>query len=125
MGASTNPWTAGAHLPGGNVAVDGIDALRLKLKEQIPFADDFTIRRLIRQYGTQCHEIFGAITSPEQLGESFGHGVTAFEIDWAIENEWVHSADDFLWRRSKMGIRFKEEETAALNTYIKRKMKGS
>ena len=125
MSASTNPWTAGAHLPGGNVAVDGIDALRLKLKEQIPFADDFTIRRLIRQYGTQCHEIFGAITSPEQLGESFGHGVTAFEIDWAIENEWVHSAEDFLWRRSKMGIRFKEEETAALNAYIKRKMKCS
>jgi len=121
IGSNTKPWTTGVHLPGGDVAVDGIDTLRGDLKTQLPFMDDFTIRRLIRQYGTQCQTIFGAIKSQDQLGKDFGHGITAHEIDWAIENEWVQKAEDFLWRRSKMGIRFSQEETAALDTYIKEK----
>lgn len=117
----TKPWTAGVALPGGDVAVDGIKDLHRTLQTSIPDMDPFTVRRLIRQYGTQCSSIFNGINSKAQLGQQFGHGVTSHEIDWAIENEWVRNADDFLWRRSKMGIRFSDDQSTALEAYIKKK----
>ena len=117
----TGSWTAGAALPGGDVAVDGINQLQTALASQLPFLDPFTTRRLVRQYGTQCAEIFSRINSPEDMGEPFGHGIFAHEIDWAIANEWVRSAEDFLWRRSKMGLRLSKAQAEILDTYIKKK----
>ncbi|MEP3265180.1 MAG: glycerol-3-phosphate dehydrogenase [Hyphomicrobiales bacterium] len=121
MAQKTEPWTAGTALPGGDVAVDGIEKLRKELAIQLPFLDSFTVRRLIRQYGTQCTEIFMEISSMDDLGEHFGHGLTSHEIDWGIANEWVHSAEDFLWRRSKMGLRLSKEQAGILDAYIKKK----
>ncbi|MEL6946591.1 MAG: glycerol-3-phosphate dehydrogenase [Pseudomonadota bacterium] len=115
---SPPPWTAGETLWGGDVAVDGIADLQAALAEKLPFFDGFTIRRLIRQYGTQAAPIFDGATDLASLGENFGHGVTAHEVDWAMDHEWVATADDFLWRRSKLGIRFTAEEKAHLAAYI-------
>ena len=121
MTQETKPWTSGAALPGGDVSIDGIERLRNKLATQLPFLDSFTVRRLIRQYGTQCNEIFAEIRSLDDLGKNFGHGITSHEIDWGITNEWVHSAEDFLWRRSKMGLRLSKEQAGILDAYIKKK----
>lgn len=118
----TQKWTAGAPLPGGEVAIDDIQTLRSNLAKQLPFLDPFTIRRLVRQYGTQCETIFAQVNSLKDLGTSFGQGVFAHEIDWAIANEWVRSAEDFLWRRSKMGLRLSLEQAEALESYIKMKI---
>lgn len=118
----TTPWTAGVSLPGGDFPVDGVAALRDELVHQLPFLDGFTIRRLIRQYGTQSSGIFGEVSSVEDMGTDFGHGVYSREIDWAIENEWVHNADDFLWRRSKMGLRFEGGKHEELDAYIAKRL---
>lgn len=118
LGTDTKPWTAGACLPGGNFAFDGVKKLQAELGLKLPFLNSFTIRRYIRQYGTEAMEIFSNINSREDLGTEFGHEVYSVEIDWAIANEWVHSAEDFLWRRSKMGLRFSAEQTSTLNAYI-------
>jgi glycerol-3-phosphate dehydrogenase len=124
LGKSTSKWTAGAALPGGDVAVDGISALQDALKAQLPFVSDFTIRRLIRQYGTQAIGIFEGVQSVEDMGQDFGQEIYAHEIDWAIDNEWVYCAEDFLWRRSKMGIRFEGGSHEALDSYIQGKISG-
>ena len=124
MMKQTRPWTASSPLPGGNVTVDGIPQLQSDLAAQLPFLNAFTIRRLIRQYGTQCAGIFADIKSIEDLGRSFGHGLFAHEIDWAIANEWVCSGEDFLWRRSKMGLRLTMRQSKALDSYIKKKIES-
>lgn len=118
----TLKWTAGAFLPGGDVPVGGIKALQDALKKRLPFINDFTIRRLIRQYGTQASKIFQGVSSVEDLGKDFKQGIYSLEIDWAIKNEWVHCAEDFLWRRSKMGIRFTDGSHDELDSYIKNKI---
>lgn len=119
---SSSPWTADAPLPGGNIPVNGIKGLHAKLKKQLPFLNDFTIRRFVRQYGTQATEIFERVKKIDDMGFDFGHGVYSLEIDWAIENEWVRCADDFLWRRSKMGIRFENGDSLDLDRYIKNQL---
>ncbi|WP_299690165.1 glycerol-3-phosphate dehydrogenase [uncultured Tateyamaria sp.] len=114
----TRPWTAAACLPGGDFAVSKREEWIEKLRARLPFLDDFTIRRLFRQYGTHCWAIFEDIKTKEQMGIPFGHGVFACEVDWAVANEWVRCAEDFLWRRSKMGLRFTPCEATALDTHI-------
>ena len=123
LSRQTRRWTANAALPGGDFSVNGTDKLRADLANELPFMDPFTIRRLVRQYGTQCAEIFANVNSMDDLGIHFGHGVTAHEIDWAIAHEWVHTGDDFLWRRSKMGLRLSRDEARTLDDYIQKKIK--
>jgi glycerol-3-phosphate dehydrogenase len=38
------------------------------------------------------------------LGEGFGGGLFAREVDWLMREEWAESAEDVLWRRTKRGL---------------------
>ena len=68
--------------------------------------------------------LFEGIQSVEDMGQDFGQEIYSHEIDWAIDNEWVYCAEDFLWRRSKMGIRFEGGSDEALDSYIQGKISG-
>jgi glycerol-3-phosphate dehydrogenase len=35
-----------------------------------------------------------------------------------MRKEWAQTADDVLWRRSKLGLRFSPKETAALERFM-------
>ena len=111
-------WTGDASLPGGDFPVDGFDQLVARLKVDYPFLDQRWATRMARQYGTEAWAIFAAAKSSDDLGIDFGSNVTAREIDWAIHNEWVCSADDYLWRRTKRGLHFSPEQTGKLDAYI-------
>jgi glycerol-3-phosphate dehydrogenase len=113
------PWTAGAPLPGGDFAVAEVARLIAELCRQYPFLDDTWARRLVRAYGTDAFEILGSASSPDQLGEHFGATITAAELDWAVANEWVATGDDFLWRRSKLGLVVTDSEATAIDTHVR------
>ncbi len=51
-------------------------------------------------------------------GRDFGHGLTEREVVWLVRNEWARTTEDVLWRRSKLGLRFTSEQTAALGDYL-------
>ena len=82
------------------------------------FAGDTQARRLTRLYGTLAEGFLGSAASAADLGEDFGHGLTAAEVDYLIAHEWARSADDVLWRRTKLGLHFSAEEAARLSAYI-------
>jgi glycerol-3-phosphate dehydrogenase len=113
------PWTAGAPLPGGDFAVAEVAALIADLRRQYPFLDAAWARRLVRTYGTDAFEILGSASSMDQLGENFGATITAAELDWVMAHEWVATSDDFLWRRSKLGLVVTDSEAAAINDYVR------
>jgi glycerol-3-phosphate dehydrogenase len=113
------PWTAGAPLPGGDFAVAEVAALIADLRRQYPFLDAAWARRLVRAYGTDAFEILGSASSMDQLGENFGATITAAELDWVMAHEWVATSDDFLWRRSKLGLVVTDSEAAAINDYVR------
>jgi glycerol-3-phosphate dehydrogenase len=52
------------------------------------------------------------------LGEDFGHGLTAAEVDHLVTREWARTAEDILWRRTKLGLRFTPEQTARLDAHL-------
>ncbi|MEO0916273.1 MAG: glycerol-3-phosphate dehydrogenase [Pseudomonadota bacterium] len=115
---ATGPWTAEVPLAGGDFPVDGFEAQVSGLKTDYPFLSDFWARRLVRAYGTEARDILGDATSAEDLGEEFGATITARELDRAIQVEWVRTGEDFVWRRTKLGLRLSKAQIARIDDYV-------
>ena len=111
-------WTAGVALPGGDFPHDGVAALVAGLQRDYPFLTDFWARRLVRAYGTEARAILGAAGTAADLGNDFGATLTAAEVRWLIDNEYVRTAEDVVWRRSKLGLRMNQQQVAALEEWI-------
>jgi len=112
-------WTAGAPLPGGDMAVDGVDAAVTRLCAERPFLDERWARRLVRSYGSQARDVLGAATSTRDLGAWFGWDLTEAEVCWLMRREWAQTADDVLWRRSKLGLRLRPDEVRNLDAWMR------
>lgn len=117
-------WTAGVPLPGGDFAVDGFAALVAEMQQHYPFLDDRWARRLVRAYGTETRQMLGAAQTAEDLGTQFGATLTEREVTWLIEREYAQTADDIIWRRSKLGLRMTEAEIAALTLWLSNRSNG-
>ncbi|MAY62096.1 MAG: glycerol-3-phosphate dehydrogenase [Rhizobiales bacterium] len=120
----TGEWTAGKPLPGGDFPVDGFEGLVESLRSAHPYLEQKQARRLVRAYGTEAQVMLHGKTSAEDLGRDFGAGLTETEVDWLMEREYAATADDVVWRRSKLGLRLPEEEIAELALWMKNKRKA-
>ena len=54
----------------------------------------------------------------KDLGINFGHSLTEIEVDWLLKNEFANSADDILWRRTKLGLKFNKSQKNKLTKWI-------
>lgn len=111
-------WTGSAPLPGGDFGMNEAPARMRELSQRYPFLSAREAQRLIRLYGTRAATFLGHATTAADLGEDFGHGLTAAEVDYLIAAEWARDAEDVLWRRTKLGLHFTAPETARLVAYI-------
>ena len=114
----SQPWTATTPLPGGDFAYDGIAALVARTQAQWPFLAEPHVERLVRAYGTRVDAILQGAKRPDDLGICFGADLTAAEVRYVMAKEWAKTADDVLWRRSKLGLRFSPAEHAALERFM-------
>ncbi len=112
------PWTAGAHLPGGSLDVDGLPDLVRTLRAAYPFVDERLARRLVRSYGTLAPSILHGARRIEDLGPVFGVDLMAAEVRHLVEEEWARTAEDILWRRSKLGLHMTRAEVASLEDWL-------
>lgn len=112
------PWTADAALPGGDFKVKERDQLVADLQADYPFLDDRWALRLIKGYGTEARVILGDAKSAGDLGQDFGATLTEAEVKWLMAKEYAVSADDVVWRRSKLGLRLTPDQIAALDAFM-------
>ena len=84
-----------------------------------PFLSEPHARRLTRAYGTPRRCASWAPPAPMTTSASVSPA-TSPPPKCAIwcEQEWAQTADDVLWRRSKLGLTASAEETAALAAFI-------
>ncbi len=111
-------WTKTAPLPGGDFPVGGARDLAASLAARYPFLSDSWAERMVRTYGTDTYEMFADAASEADLGVNFGKTVTERELEWAISREWVRSAEDFLWRRTKLGLVVSKSEANMIERHI-------
>ena len=117
-------WTAGVSLPGGDFPVDGVKTLIHDLRQSYPFLDEFWARRLVKAYGTEALLILGDAKSTRDLGKDFAATLTEREIVWLMEKEYACTANDVVWRRSRLGLRMSKVEIAELETWMKAARSG-
>jgi glycerol-3-phosphate dehydrogenase len=119
------PWTAGAPLPGGEFPVDGFDAEVLALRAMCPTCTPVRARRMVRAYGTRVRRVVEGIRSEADWGEAFGGDLTEREVRYLMEHEWARTAEDVLWRRSKLGLRLSQAEAERLGAFMREVLAGA
>lgn len=110
----TDDWTKDAPLPGGDFPADGFDALVAEYQQNWSFLDRNVMIRLVRAYGTDVAELLAEVSDEAALGHHFGAGLYEIEIRWLIDKEFVTTAEDVLWRRSKLGLHMSEVEKGSV-----------
>jgi glycerol-3-phosphate dehydrogenase len=112
-------WTAREPLPGGDFPVQGFDALVDATRSKYPFLAAALARRLVRAYGALVLEVLGAAKSQADLGRTFGADLTEAEVRYLARREWAMTAEDVVWRRTKLGLRLSKAEIADVDDYLK------
>mgnify|MGYP001049783718 FL=1 len=116
--SARDDWTAGVALPGGDFPVDGVPDLIAQLKTRYPFLTARWALRLVRAYGTDAHLILGDATTAGDLGRDFGATLTVAELRWLMDKEYARTAEDVVWRRSKLGLRLTAEQIADIDAFM-------
>ncbi|MDN3564410.1 glycerol-3-phosphate dehydrogenase [Paeniroseomonas aquatica] len=111
-------WTGRHPLPGGDFPVDGIEALVAEVLQRHPFLAPAQARRLVRAYGTRALVLLAGAATAADLGEDFGAGLTGAELRYLVRAEWAATAEDVVWRRSKLGLRLDPAQIAAIEAAL-------
>jgi glycerol-3-phosphate dehydrogenase len=111
-------WTAKSPLPGGDLDVSAIAALTAELIRNYPFLSQAHANRLAHAYGTRAGKLLGNAKSIGDLGRSFGATLTEREVRYLMSSEWACTAEDIVWRRSKLGLRLSPSEIADIDDWI-------
>ena len=108
------PWTAGVALPGGDLPNGDFAAFLKSVRSRWPFLDAANAARMAHAYGTRIERVLGDATSLDDIG----HGLSTREIDYLIDEEWAQTAEDILWRRTKLGLHGGAPLQAAVEAYL-------
>lgn len=103
-------WTRDAHLPGGDIPGANFDAYFDGLAERYSGIDPALLYRLARAYGTRVHRLLGGAKDIGALGREYGAGLTEAEVAYLVREEFAASAEDVLWRRSRLGLHMTAKE---------------
>ncbi|MDX1268513.1 MAG: glycerol-3-phosphate dehydrogenase C-terminal domain-containing protein, partial [Oceanisphaera sp.] len=114
--AASGPWTRTAVLPGGDFSSQ--QGLSTELQSQYPWLPDGLRQRFVRSYGTLCHRFLKDCKQLEDMGEAFGGHLYQKEVDYLRKHEWATTADDILWRRTKLGLELQKEQRERLQYYL-------
>jgi glycerol-3-phosphate dehydrogenase len=111
-------WTEGAPLPGGDFDVAAEDRLADDISARHPALPDSLVARLARSYGTRAFDLLSGVEEVGDLGRHFGADLYEKEAAYLVEAEWARTAEDILWRRSKLGLRLSETEQQNLAAWL-------
>ena len=116
-------WTHGAALPGGDLSAwiqpsgrpdTDFSRFLLALAVRQPALPPAVLRRLARAYGSRVDRVLAA-----PRGEEVAPGLFESELHYLHDEEWARHADDVLWRRSKLGLHYDDEQREAVGRWCR------
>ena len=117
LGVAGRAWTRGAFFPGGDLKAwigrarrPDTDFLRFvqALSLRHPDLPSGLLNRLARAYGARVERLF----ANGGLGAEVVPGLHEAELAYLHDHEWAMTADDVLWRRSKLGLHLNPAQRA-------------
>jgi glycerol-3-phosphate dehydrogenase len=120
LGNQAGHWTAGRPLPGGDLPNADFDAFRVALSSRYPWMPAALLQRYARTYGSRVERILSGAATFADLGEEVLPGLHAREIAYLRSAEWAVTADDILYRRSKLALHVPADGPARLEAWLAR-----
>lgn len=105
-------WTSTTVLPGGKFEGNVLH-LTQRYRKLAPWLDGVQARRIATNYGSLAEQWLSA-----EKPEMFGGQLSKPEVDYLIAQEWAVTADDILWRRSKLGLSLDADAQKQLRDYV-------
>lgn len=112
----TGTWTRSASLPGGDIEGANFEAFFQDISEIYTHIPPKILLHLARAYGTRIHKLM--TLSGSGLGDMYGDTLSESEVNYLVQEEWAKSADDILWRRSKLGLHMSEQQREEFQTWF-------
>lgn len=115
LGIGGLKFTTTSPLPGGQI-MPGFNAWLRELATWMPAP---MLDRLSRAYGTRLDRILDGIDDIAGMGRHFGADLYEAEVRYLIAHEWARTAEDILWRRTKLGLVLTPKEQKTLTAWLK------
>ena len=109
-------WTASAALPGGNFA--HLRQFYPEFCRCYPWLPTTLAARYVRYYGKLAHCFLQPCHALQDLGKYFGADLYQVEIEYLCADEWAKTAEDILWRRTKLGLLLHDSEKTNLKNWL-------
>jgi glycerol-3-phosphate dehydrogenase len=100
-------WTRDAPLPGGEM--EDFAAFLWRAGERFSWMPPEMLLRLARAYGTRIDKVIGTADGLDRMGDHFGGDLYEAELRYLVKEEFARTAQDILWRRSKLGLHLPAE----------------
>lgn len=104
LGNDAPEWTGAAALPGGDLAHADFDAFLADFKRRHAWLPIALAQRYAHGYGSRADRLLDHVQSIAALGEELTPGLFEIEARYLVDQEWAKTADDILWRRTKLGL---------------------
>ena len=62
--------------------------------------------------------LLDGVCSMDDMGEIFSAGLFECEVRYLVKHEWARTADDILWRRTKLGLHANAATGALLQNWL-------
>ncbi len=115
---SNKSWTASSPLPGGDIPRADFESITQVYMQRYGWLPLHVLSRLLRAYGSRLELVLDDANSIEDLGEDFDNGLYEKELDYLVRYEFAKTAEDILWRRSKLGLVISESKQARLESWL-------
>jgi len=134
LGERRLAWTAEAALPGGLLG-ELLDkrvspeldllAFQSRLRQRHPWLDLPLVRRWTRAYGSRVLRLLDGVRGRGDLGAEVLPDLFEAELYHLRRQEWAMTAEDVLWRRSKLGLHATPAQREALADWFARQHCGN
>lgn len=137
LGDPRSAWTAEALLPGGLLQtgsdtamipaspVAQLTAFQARLRQRHPWMDLGLMRRWSRAYGSRVDLLLDGVRSRQDLGAEVAPDLYEAELFYLRRHEWAQTADDVLWRRTKLGLHFNAAQRQAVADWLLTQTRGT
>ena len=118
LGNRAPAWTAQAHLPGGDLPEGSFAVFLRTLERRYPWLPQSLRQRYAHAYGTRIERVLGGATSLAGLGRELLPQLYECEVAYLRREEFARSAEDVLWRRSKLGLHLPAADLSPLEHWL-------
>ena len=118
LGLRVPPWTASAMLPGGDLPQGSLAVFLRTLARRYPWLPAGLRSRYAHAYGTRIERVLGAASVPADLGRELLPQLYEREVEYLSREEFARTAEDILWRRSKLGLHLLQADLGPLERWL-------